>query len=149
MSPFQLNVVLLPGAKFTKGRDEDAGYDLYSMINAIFPPLTKMTFPVGIKTSFPADWVGLIADRSSRGCVQGLKYLGGVIDSNYRGEWAVTLVNLGREVVTIEAGGKAIAQVIFVPRGKCDINYVSTLDESARGDAWKGSTDECPKTEAV
>lgn len=144
---FWLKVDLLPGAKFEMGREEDAGYDLYSMIDAIFPPLTKMLFPVGIKTAFPPDWVGLVADRSSRGCIQGLKYLGGVIDSGFRGEWGVALVNLGREVITVESlktnpKAKAIAQVVFVPRGKVQIEYTGNLPSSDRGEVWKGSTNQ-------
>lgn len=145
MIPFSLDVMLLPGAKFEKGREEDAGYDLFSMVDAYFPPLTKMIFPVGIRTAFPPDWVGLIGDRSSRGCKEGLKYLGGIIDSGYRGEWGVALVNLGGITITIESilknpKAKAIAQVIFVPRGKVEPNFVLSLPESSRGEAWDGST---------
>jgi dUTPase len=77
---------------------------------------------------------------------QGLKYLGGIIDSNYRGEWGVCLVNLGGTVITVESlktnpKAKAIAQVVFVPRGKAEPNFVLQLPESNRGEAWKGSTD--------
>lgn len=142
---FELYVRLLHGAKFEKGRLEDAGFDLYSMVDAELPPGEKVQLPVGIMTAFPEDYVGLVFDRSSRGA-QGLSRLAGVIDSGYRGEWGVMLVNLGRGTVHIESViynkmAKAVAQAVFVPRMKVTPHFVEELPPSVRGDAWRGSTD--------
>jgi dUTP pyrophosphatase len=95
-------------------------------------------FPVGIMTSFPKEWVGLIFDRSGMG-VKGIMRQAGVIDSGYRGEWKVKLINLGTEVIHITKE-KAIAQVVFVPCMK-GIEFVDVLPDSIRGDKWNGSTD--------
>lgn len=144
MTPFYLNVKKLPGAKFEMGREEDAGYDLYSMIDLVLWPGKSALIPAGIMTEFPSDWVGLIQNRSSMG-MKGVMRQGGVIDSNYRGEWGVKLYNAGEAEVRIESvitnpNAKAIAQVVFNLRGKAPINYVETLSESARGQNWNGST---------
>lgn len=144
MTPFTLQVVKQAGAKFEKGRDEDAGYDLYSVVDMKLPPLTFFKFRCGIQTAFPPGWVGLILDRSSMG-LKGIFHFAGVIDSGYRGEWAVILGNYGREVLTVESvvnnpNAKAIAQVVFVPYGKCEVEVVETLPESLRGEKGYGST---------
>lgn len=144
MQPFWLKVVKQPNAKFEKGRDEDAGYDLYSMISMKIPPITFFKLPCGIQTAFPPGWVGLILDRSSVGLKGGFR-LAGVIDSGYRGEWAVLLANTGRDVLEVESvvlnpKAKAIAQVVFVPYGKAEIELVETLPESLRGEKGYGST---------
>lgn len=145
MTPFYLNVILLPGAKFEMGREEDAGYDLYSMIDTVIWPGKSQLIPVGIMTEFPKDWVGLVQDRSGMG-IKGCMRQAGVIDSGFRGEWGVKLLNTGETELRIDRidrnpAAKAIAQVVFVPRGKFPICYVQTLSESARGENWRGSTD--------
>lgn len=136
-----IKIKLLPGAKFAPCLDENAGYDLYSMIEHILPPMVSHLFPVGIMTAFPKEWVGLIFDRSGMG-VKGIMRQAGVIDSGYRGEWKVKLINLGTEVIHITKE-KAIAQVVFVPCMK-GIEFVDTLPDSIRGDKWNGSTDVIP-----
>lgn len=141
---FWLKVVKSEGVKFEIGRMEDAGYDLYSTIDGILPPLTKQNFPVGIKTAFPQGWVGLILDRGSMGN-KGITRLAGVIDSGYRGEWQVILANLGREILQVESvlknpKAKAIAQVVFVEYGKVPPEFCSELPNSERGEGWNGST---------
>lgn len=143
---FYLKVKKLPGAKFEKGRFEDAGFDLFSTIDLILPPLTGHIFPVGIMTEWPPGYYGLIRDRSSLGAVKGVSVQGGVIDSGWRGEWQVKLVNLGKEKVYIESvirnpDAKAIAQVIFHKYYKPDIEFVQELGGSDRGTNWNGSSD--------
>lgn len=133
-----IKIKLLPGAKFSPCLDENAGYDLFSTIEYILPPMVSHLFPVGIMTAFPKEWVGLIFDRSGMG-VKGIMRQAGVIDSGYRGEWKVKLINLGTEVIQITKE-KAIAQVVFVPVMK-GIEFVDTLPDSIRGDKWNGSSD--------
>lgn len=135
---FELQVKKLFGAKFEMGRLEDAGYDLYSMVTLTLLPGDRAIIPVGIMTAFPEDYVGLIFDRSSMGR-KGISHLAGVIDSGYRGEWGVMLINLGQTPLEIHET-KAIAQVVFVPRFKKSIRFVDELPASVRGINWNGST---------
>ena len=63
----------------------------------------------------------------------------GTIDSDYRGEVQVPLINLGREPFTIERGMR-IAQMLILPVPKSEIVEVEELDETARGEGGFGHT---------
>lgn len=143
---FFLNVVKLdPRVKFEMGRLEDGGYDLYSTINIDLLPGNGVLIPVGIMTQFPNEWVALVSDRGSMG-LKGVMRQAGVVDSGYRGEWMVKLYNTGIDTIKIQSilenpSAKAIAQVVFVLRGKVEPMFVDWLGSSNRGSKWNGSTD--------
>jgi len=78
-------------------RDEDAGYDLYGLIDydyAIIMPNTNLPVKTGIASAFSEGRVGIIEERGSTGIIN-LGKGAGVIDSGYRGEWVVILRNEG------------------------------------------------------
>ncbi|MDD5397360.1 MAG: dUTP diphosphatase, partial [Candidatus Moranbacteria bacterium] len=81
----------------------------------------------------------LIWDKSGISHKNGIKTLGGVIDSNYVGEWFVGLVNLGQEDYVIGKGQK-IAQVLFQKVEIPEIEEVEELERTNRGDGGFGST---------
>lgn len=98
--------------------------------------------PLGIATSFNPYWGAFVFDKSGVGS-KGIKYLGGVIESNYRGPWWVMLANIGGdydEPVKFQFGQK-IAQVCFLPVGRDEAKIVSDLDETERKSGF-GSTGE-------
>ncbi len=88
----------------------DAGYDLYSSDYYSIPPYGQALVTTGLKIAIPDGYVGLIWDKSGL-AFEGIKTMGGVIDSNYRGEVKIIIKNLGEEVFNIIPRQK-IAQLL-------------------------------------
>lgn len=130
---------LNPAAKITGyARPGDVGLDLFSLEEKTLHPGEHHRFYVGVAFEFPVGYAGIIKDKSSISS-KGLHTMGGVFDAGYRGEYNVHLVNLSNEPYTIEKGDK-IAQVIFYPVALAQLQEVSELSESERGDQGFGST---------
>src|SRR4051812_469568 len=93
----------------------DAAADLYSAdeITEILPAERKL-IGTGIALAIPVGYGGFIWDRSGLALNRGLTVLGGVIDSNYRGEIGVVLLNTGQEAYYV-GHGERIAQIAFFP----------------------------------
>ncbi len=117
----------------------DAGLDLFSAEKIELAPGQRHSVGTGIAIKIPAGYAGLIWDKSGISHKNGIKVLGGVIDSNYTGEWKVGLVNLGQVNYSIEAGDK-IAQVLFQKVEAPEIELVEELEETARGEKGFGSS---------
>lgn len=103
-------------------------------------PHQTVRLRTGFKQAIPEGYAGRLDDRSSLGCNKSMKILGGIIDSDFRGEWMVTLVNLSTIVVRINVGDK-ITQCIYYPKIIADCPIVPELDETERGAGGFGSTD--------
>ncbi|MCS7122993.1 MAG: dUTP diphosphatase [Candidatus Aenigmarchaeota archaeon] len=129
-----VNEAKLPERK----REEDAGLDLYCIEEMEINPFEIKQVSTGIAIEIPYGYFGLIKDRSGLS-LKGLHVLAGVIDSNYRGEVKVVLVNLSKEKIKIEKFSR-IAQLIIIPYLKLDVVEVSELEESERGKEGFGST---------
>lgn len=123
----------------TKGHPGDAGIDFYSSEEVVFSPMSQARVPTGVSMEIPNGFVGLIWDKSSISFNKGLKIMGGVIDSGYRGEIIMSLLNTSNNEVVIEKGHK-IAQMIIQKFEDCDIVEVDELADSIRGDGREGST---------
>ena len=98
--------------------------------------------PTGIAIALPsAEYVALVFARSGLGIKKGVCLSNGVgvIDSDYRGEIGVGLVNLGDAPYTVQPGDR-IAQLIVVPVVQPTLTVVDTLDETERGAGGFGST---------
>lgn len=117
----------------------DVGMDLYSVVDAVINTGERISCPTGIAMKIPEGYAALIWDKSGPSHKYGVKTLGGVIDSNYTGEWLVGLVNLGQEEYRIEKGQK-IAQVLIQKIETPEIEEVEELEETNRGDGAFGST---------
>lgn len=121
-------------------RQGDAGLDLHAVENVIIPPQERKLIATGIAMAIPSGYAGLIWDRSGMAAKHGITTLGGVIDSNYRGEWKVILHNLSTEPFTVEKGMR-IAQLLIQPVQKKEIVEVEELDEDTeRGTEGFGSS---------
>lgn len=123
---------------FFRGSEDSAAYDLTATQDTLLLPQQVTVFPLGLATEFPPGWVGLIRDRSSLG-LKGITVFGGVIDSDYRGEWKVSLYNSTTDLINIKFADR-IAQVIFLPVGLCEPTAVDQLNETVRGLGGFGST---------
>lgn len=98
--------------------------------------------PTGIAIALPsADYVALVYARSGLGVKHGVAPANcvGVIDSDYRGEIGVGLVNLGSEPYTVQPGDR-IAQLMVVPVVQPTVTVTEDLDETDRGAGGFGST---------
>lgn len=102
----------------------------------------RAVIPTGLAMALPsADYVALVFARSGLGIKKGVCLSNGVgvIDSDYRGEIAVGLVNLSGEDYTVQPGDR-IAQLMVVPVVQPTVTLVSELDETDRGSGGLGST---------
>lgn len=95
----------------TRGSAEAAALDLYAIDSYILKPAETKVMKIGITSSFNPGWVALLWARSSMGA-NGIPVFGGVIDSDYRGEWGVILHNTMDDSLVINKGDR-IAQIIL------------------------------------
>lgn len=120
-----------------------AGMDLHAALQApiTLAPLARAKIPTGLAFAIPRGFEGQIRPRSGLALKHGVTVLNapGTIDSDYRGEVAVVLVNLGADVVTI-APHDRIAQIVFARHETCELDVVEELDDTDRGAGGYGST---------
>lgn len=131
------------GIEISAPRPGDAGYDLVAVSGCRMSPGARVLVETGLHLEIPDGFVGLVKDRSSL-ALAGLHTLAGVIDSAYRGELKILLVNLADETIQIRARQR-IAQLLVVPVYSAPTIYVDSLDEltkTARGAGGFGSTGE-------
>ena len=145
----ELNVKL----KLTRGMDAptyatacSAAVDLRAALDegaeVVLAPGARALIPTGLAISpESSDCVAIIAGRSGLGVKNGVSLSNGigVIDSDYRGEIQVGLINHGSEPFTVRRGDR-IAQMFFLPVAHASFLPVSELDETARGAGGFGHT---------
>jgi dUTP diphosphatase len=122
--------------------DGAAGVDLVADADAIaIAPGERALVPTGIAVAIPRGYEGQVRPRSGLAHRSGLTVLNapGTIDSDYRGEIQVLLVNLGRETVHVRRGDR-IAQLVVAPVARIAWDAVATLVPSERGPGGFGST---------
>ncbi len=118
----------------------DAGLDLYSVEdNYILKHGEIKGFKTGIKIEIPSGYVGLFWDKSGLAVKNGIKTMGGVIDSTYRGELIVILNNLGNKEYIVEKKSK-IAQLLLQKIEEAELEEVENLDNTKRGEGGFGSS---------
>jgi len=116
----------------------DAGLDIFSSIDCVLEAGEVKPVPTGIKVAVPEGHVGLVWDKSGIS-LKGVHRLAGVIDSGYRGEVRVVMVNLGDEPFVIKKGMK-IAQLLVQPVSEVEVAEVEELKKTPRGEEGFGST---------
>ena len=119
----------------------DAGLDLLAREDAALQPGERTLMPTGIAVAIPEGFVGLVSPRSGLAIREGLSVVNGpgVVDSGYRGELKVVLINLGHDVISIKRGER-IAQIVVAPVLAADLVEVEELPPSRRGEDGFGST---------
>ena len=120
-----------------------AGMDLRAALDA---PLTiesgqRVLVPTGLKMEIPAGYEGQVRPRSGLALKKGLTLVNapGTIDSDYRGEVGIIMINLGQEPVTINPNDR-IAQLVIAPVIQAEIQEVDTLQDTERGAGGFGHT---------
>ena len=117
----------------------DAGMDLFVPEAFELEPGERKSIPLGFAIEIPPGHVGLIWDKSGLSHKYGIKTFGGVIDSGYRGEWHVGVINLSDKFFGFEKGHK-IAQLLLQQVETVDFEEVKNLSETERGVGGFGST---------
>lgn len=122
-------------------RAGDAGLDLLAAAPVTLPPGGRELVPTGLRVAIPEGHAGLILPRSGLALRSGVTVLNapGLIDSGYRGEIGVLLINHGAEVATL-GRGERIAQLVIQPVARAVLVEVRQLGDSQRGAGGFGST---------
>ena len=117
----------------------DAGYDLFSVESYTLKPLERKLFKTGIAVEIPSGYYGRVAPRSGLAFKNGLDVMAGVIDSGFRGEVGVILINLSNEEVYLTHGDR-IAQLIIETCHQPTMIWVEDLNDSSRAEKGFGSS---------
>ncbi|HOJ64463.1 MAG TPA: dUTP diphosphatase [Spirochaetota bacterium] len=124
-----------------KATEHASGFDLFSAEEAIIKPKEFKAISTGIAIEMPQYIEAQIRPRSGLAMKYGITVLNapGTIDSDYRGEIKVILINHSNNEFKIEVGTR-IAQMVFTEIIKSNFQQVESLNESDRGDGGFGST---------
>ena len=135
----EIKVALDEGATLpTKAHPSDAGMDIYSLETKSIPPRGYETFKTGVHIQIPEGYCGLLVSKSGLNVNHNITSTG-LIDSGYTGEIKVKLYNHGFQDFKVERGNR-ISQLVLLPILVANLEVVSELDESERGDKGFGSS---------
>jgi len=126
----------------SRAHEGDAGLDLYAAESATLAPGERATVATGIAVEIPAGFAGLVLPRSGLAARHGIALVNapGLIDSGYRGEVKVLLLNTDRANAFEISPGDRIAQLVVSPVAEAEPVQVAELEVSARGAGGFGSS---------
>ena len=135
---------IAPGVSLPGYESEGAaGMDIRAFLgeDLNIPPLGRVKVPTGLRMEIPEGFEGQVRPRSGLAAKFGVTVLNspGTIDSDYRGEVAVVLINLGAETFTVKNGDR-IAQLVITPFLRVDIVETGELSVTTRNAGGFGST---------
>jgi dUTP pyrophosphatase len=118
-----------------------ADVEAYTETDVIIEPGSRIKIPTGLVLEIPAGWEAQVRPRSGLSLRYGITVLNapGTIDSDYRGELQIVLINLGTEPYTVHHGDR-IAQLVFAPALQAVMEDTDTPAVSGRGEGGFGST---------
>jgi len=124
----------------TKG---SAGVDLQAFIEEpiVLKPMDRKLVPTGLFIELPEGYEAQVRARSGLAIKHGISLVNGIgtIDSDYRGEIKVILINLGNEDFTINSGDR-IAQMVFIKHEQAEFELTEELQDTERGAGGFGHT---------
>jgi dUTP pyrophosphatase len=129
----------------TYGSNEAAGADLYAVFDhdetVVLQPGERQIVPTGIAIELNTGTEAQVRPRSGLAAKHGIAVVNapGTIDSDYRGEIKVILLNTGKKAFTINSGDR-IAQMVIAPVIRGEFSVAESLDDTARGENGFGST---------
>jgi len=120
----------------------DAGLDLPSRVDYVLEPGERAMIPTGIAVAIPRGYAGFVLPRSGLASRHGIALVNspGLIDSGYRGEVAIVMINTDRHKSFEIKRGDRIAQLVIQQVIEATTVQISELDETARGSGGFGST---------
>ena len=120
-----------------------AGMDLRAFIEEeiVLKPLDRKLVPTGLFIELPEGYEAQLRPRSGLAFKHGISLPNtpATIDSDYRGEIKIALINLSNENFTVKSGER-IAQMVIAKHEKAELILVETLNETKRGEGGFGST---------
>jgi dUTP pyrophosphatase len=123
----------------TRGSEYAAGADVYAVETVEILPGKRALVSTGLSMAIPNNMYIRVAPRSGLAVKQGIDVLAGVVDSDYRGELKVALINLGQERFIVKPGDR-IAQIILEQIKLPSFLEVDSLSDTNRGTGGFGST---------
>jgi dUTP pyrophosphatase len=119
----------------------DAGFDLAACDPVVLEPGQRAVVPTGLAVEIPEGYAGFVQPRSGLAARHGIGIVNspGLIDSGYRGEICVVLLNTAREPFSVEPGMR-IAQLVIMPVASIRLIEVDELEVSSRGARGFGSS---------
>ena len=126
----------------TRAHDGDAGLDLHALEDSSLEPGERASIPTGIAIEIPEGHAGLVLPRSGLALRHGIALVNapGLIDSGYRGELRVLLLNTDRSHPFRVSAGDRIAQLLVIRAEAATVIEVDELSVSARGVGGFGSS---------
>ena len=126
----------------TRANEDDAGLDLYASEAARLGPGERASVGTGVAVEIPDGYAGLVLPRSGLAMKHGIALVNapGLIDSGYRGELRVLLLNTDREQPFELEAGERIAQLLITAHAAAEPIETSDLGSSTRGDGGFGSS---------
>jgi dUTP pyrophosphatase len=120
----------------------DAGLDLATCERLVLPPGERVVASTGLAVAIPEGYAGFVQPRSGLAARHGIALVNspGLIDSGYRGEIKVVVLNTDREREFVAEPGERIAQLVVLPVPEIRIEVVEELPESERGVRGFGSS---------
>lgn len=128
----------LPGRAYAG----DAGLDLAAVERVVLRPGERAVVPTGIAVAIPEGFAGFVQARSGLAMRHGIAVVNspGLVDSGYRGELRVILLNTDRNETFVVEAGDRIAQLVVLPVPELDLVEVEELPESERSVRGFGSS---------
>jgi dUTP pyrophosphatase len=126
----------------TRAHPGDAGLDLVAVSRLELAPGERGIVDTGVAVAVPDGHAGFLLRRSGLAANHGVTVLNapGLIDSGYRGELKVILLNTDREDTFVLEPGERVAQLVVLPIGLFEPLEVEQLDSTERGHGGHGST---------
>lgn len=139
----ELKFKSLSGSLPTYATDGASGMDLRAFIDepVILQPMERRLIPTGLFVQIPEGYEGQVRARSGLAIKHGIGLVNsiGTIDSDYRGELKIPMINFGNESFTINNGDR-VAQLVIASYERVTPIVVSELDETDRGEGGFGHT---------
>ena len=152
MNPLHVHIKLLdpelPAPSYAK--PGDAGADLRSRIEFELEPGERALVPTGVAIALPEGYVGLVHPRSGLATKHGITIVNapGTVDSGYRGELMVTLLNTDKTKIFHVSRGDRIAQLVIQKYEHATFTVVEELDETERGSCGSRAETYLPSTDS-
>lgn len=120
----------------------DAGLDLAACESLVLQPGARAVIPTGLAVDIPEGYAGFVQPRSGLAARHGIGVVNspGLIDSGYRGEIRVVLINTDREIPFVVEPGMRVAQLVIAPVASVRLVEVEELATSERGGRGFGSS---------
>lgn len=146
MEEFKIKKLVQHALTPYKAHSSDAGFDLFACLatsvgsSSFIAPGDRVLISTGLEIAVPEGYYGRVAPRSGL-ATKGIDIGAGVVDSSYRGELKILVINNGKTTFEVKHGLK-IAQLILEKISTIDkVTVVASLDETERGEGGFGSTD--------